>query len=59
MDILKIKTAKYKEFVFQLFFVAEVLYAMGNSGITLSFFLLRLGEPQAILLIMATPSCGF
>jgi hypothetical protein len=23
------------------------------------FFLLRLGVPQAILLIMATPSCGF
>jgi hypothetical protein len=23
------------------------------------FFLMRLGMPQAILLIMATPSCGF
>jgi hypothetical protein len=23
------------------------------------FFLLRLGVPQAVLLIMATPSCGF
>jgi hypothetical protein len=30
----------------------------GNTSFFL-FFLMRLGMPQAILLIMATPSCGF